>query len=228
VQTLGNQQSPVKIITAEAFPIKFGSDYLQFHYSKALPGKFGGDNFNVDPPGNKEDHTPWTITVGGTQWLIRKIHIHKKAEHLLDSDTPRPFECHMLHSAADDPAATGDKLVIGVFTVPRAKAPRKKSIRLLNEKLCAAMQVKGGTTCCEMVHALDPDEFLPIKAKRSKWYRYEGSLTSWPFTEDVTWIVMREDAHVVTADFNEIDKGAEQEERPVFPLNRRFVLRSFG
>ena len=136
MQTLGNQQSPVKIITAEAFPIKFGSDYLQFHYSKPLPGKFGGDNFNVDPPGNKEDHTPWTITVGSTQWLIRKIHIHKKAEHLLDSDTPRPFECHMLHSAADDPAATGDKLVIGVFTVPRRSAAEEVDPAAERKALC--------------------------------------------------------------------------------------------
>ena len=38
---------------------------------------------------------------------------------------------------------------------------------------------------------------------------------------------MRDDASVVAAHFDEIAKCAEQDERPVQPLNRRFVLRSF-
>ena len=38
---------------------------------------------------------------------------------------------------------------------------------------------------------------------------------------------VRDDASVVAAHFDEIAKCAEQDERPVQPLNRRFVLRSF-
>ena len=50
----------------------------------------------------------------------------------------------------------------------------------------------------------------------------------WGFTEDVTWVVMAETARVSADVLNPMTACANQEHRRErFPLNRRYVLRSF-
>lgn len=216
MQVLGNQQSPILILTNDSIPADFGQNYLRFHYSKPLHGTFSGDNFVVKPPELGEDDAPWSITVGEQRWVIRKIHIHAAAEHRIDSEHPKAYEVHLVHSAASDPGATADKLVVGVFIAPVDKADAKPTIRELNKGLSK----QAGPA----EYTLHPEEFLPDQ--RSKWFQYQGSLTSDPFTEDVTWIVFGEDASVPLKDFGSIARSAEQPERPVQPMNRRYVLRN--
>ncbi len=56
---------------------------------------------------------------------------------------------------------------------------------------------------------------------------YEGSLTSEPYSEIVSWLVFVDPLGVDLADFRKLKKNAHQPERPVQPINRRFVIRSF-
>ncbi|WP_435008759.1 carbonic anhydrase family protein [Tundrisphaera lichenicola] len=225
MQVLGYQQSPIQILTADSVPVVFGHDYLKFDYDGELDGLFKGDNFEFSKPSPGEDDTRWSITVGGRRWIIRKIHIHAPAEHKIDSVNPQPYEAHLLHSAASDPDAKADKLVIAVFIVPHAKAGVKKSLTELN-RLLSQQKSQGGASNCQLEHKLDPGEFIPDAADRKVWFAYEGSLTSWPYSEDVSWIVFKEAVRVPLGEFGSIAECAEQEERPVFPLNRRHVLRN--
>jgi carbonic anhydrase len=208
MQVLGTQQSPVKIVTANTFHVDFPSDYLQFRYTGVLTGHFDSKKkiFLFDPAG---EDTPWAVKFAGVQWFIRQVHIHTPAEHLLDSDAPKPYECHLVHSRAGDPDGKGDKLVIGVFL--RGRSSGKKKVE---------------DSCASFDH-LDPTHYLPDN--RGRWYRYEGSLTSWPYTEDVSWVVMADEARVSPDALNPMIGCANQHKRhELFPLDRRFVLRSFA
>jgi carbonic anhydrase len=227
---VGTQQSPIRIDTAEAIPAVFGPDYLQFGYSRPLSGVYSDYNFLFDLPAKKADPA-WSITVRDRIWMLRKIHIHNPAEHLIDRNSPAPYECHLVHSAPDDPGANGDKLVIGVFLRLHRQAPSRPTIRKLNEKLREAGSKpdgENGEKWGELrdTHKLDPREFLPEEGQRAHWFRYQGSLTSSPFSEDVTWFVMRTEIGIPPDDFREFGDRASQMAREVYPLNRRFVVRN--
>ncbi len=62
----------------------------------------------------------------------------------------------------------------------------------------------------------------------TNWFHYEGSLTSEPYSEDVSWFVMRAESRIDPAKLTELEQYAEQEARPTYPLDRRIVVRSFG
>jgi carbonic anhydrase len=224
---VGTQQSPIQIDKAKTIQVNFGPDFLKFNYSRGISGHFEGDNFVFDPPQKKEDQKPWSITVDGTPWLVRKIHVHDNSEHLIDHEDPKRFECHLVHSAPDDPKAGSDKIVIGVFFRPDARAPSRVTLSELNQKIGDAKPGKGKPLSCQIAHTLHPGEFLPPEADHGRWYRYEGSLTSPKFNEDVSWFVLPASVPIRTKEFHQLKSCAHQHAREVFDLNRRFVLRSF-
>ena len=75
---------------------------------------------------------------------------------------------------------------------------------------------------------INPLHFLPEKTHWPYWFRYEGSLTSKPFSEDVSWLIFRDETDLAKADVEKLKGEAEQEARETFDVNRRFVLRSFA
>lgn len=242
---VGTQQSPIRIVNAEAIKVAAGYPNLTIGYDRPLPGRYKGDNFVFDLPAKAESAANIagkTVTFGPTTWVIRKIHIHKPAEHTFEENDPFPYECHLLHSLLGDLKARGPKLVIAAFfdvTTPKNKPTGKKlaamksvdrsSIGELNRKLKEFVPSGEEPAVCTAEHALplNPLHFLPAEGQRNRWYHYEGSLTTDPFTEDVTWFVMPDESLIEASEISEIGKCAEQHARPVHPLNRRFVLKNF-
>jgi carbonic anhydrase len=133
-----------------------------------------------------------------------------------------------------DVKARGPKLVLGVFFKVVAKVSKgakdRSSLYALNEKISLAVTKQGDKAACKIVHAHDinPAHFLPDDDQSLKqFYRYEGSLTTEPFSEDVSWYVVRGHAAVSKTQVNQLQICAEQEARPAHALDRRFILRSF-
>lgn len=226
----GTQQSPIPIETLKAFPVPFGNSHLQFHYSRPLPGHFADENFKIDPPGPNDNPKDWMVEVGTVPWYIRKIHIHRTPEHHVDGSpsTGTPlYEVHLVHSAEHDTEGAGPKLAVGVFVTRNAKAASKSSLEQLCKKFKAARK-KGQRLGAEEEIRLNPVEFLPEPEKRGRWFQYEGSLTTPAYSEDVSWIVLKDEAGVQPETFDCLASGAHQDTRPLQPLNRRYVLRSFS
>ncbi len=236
---IGTQQSPIRIIVEQTIKANL-TGHLAFQYDRPLSGVFQGDNFvfNVDRQSNgAEDTDGKTIVAGGDQWVIRKIHIHSPAEHVViqsatDPDVFEPFECHLVHSRPGDVFGRGPKLVVGVFfriveKLPRGAKPRETLYGL--DRALADTTGRGPRqrVAEECSHAVDPRDFLPEEKSLHRFFKYEGSLTSEPFSEDVSWYVMAAEAHVLKGAVDEIELRAEQEARPVHAVDRRFVLRSF-
>jgi carbonic anhydrase len=173
-----------------------------------------------------------------TDWVIRKVHFHKPAEHVVvrhanDDDFFAPFECHLVHSLTGDVKGRGPKLVVGVFFAITQKAPkgarRRDTVYGLNEKIRAAAASAAVRDVCAILHPQDinPRDFLPDERTLGRFYRDEGSSTSEPFSEDVSWYVMQAESQFLEGNVDQIELCAEQEARPVDSLDRRFVLRSF-
>ena len=229
---IGTQQSPIRIVGEETIYAKLTP--LKYAYAGLLPGKFKRDNFEFDiqfTPAGVENTSGKELIVGSVSWIIRKIHIHSPAEHNIDEDDPARLECHLLHSLPGDVKGRGAKFVIGVFVKIVPKPPKKGRVRSswfdLNTKVGKA-SVDTGKKPCTVTHAhnIDVTDFLPDK-DQDKYYRYEGSLTSEPFSEDVSWYILKQESDIFESTIDEIVFCAEQEARPVHTGDRRFILRNF-
>ena len=168
------------------------------------------------------------IPLFGMQLKLEQLHFHAPAEHLV-SGVAWPLELHLLHSIEGGQSGMtvgSDKLVMGTFFLGTPDAPARKVLHHFGEAIANAR--KGETTGgSDGVIRFNPNHCLPDLGQRSRFYRYEGSLTSGNLDETVSWLVFERPVPVVDADLKKILKNAKQEPRKVEDLNRRAVLRSF-
>jgi len=233
-----SSQSPIKLTADTALRLKRPKELLKIAYKPgAYPGEFSGDrthgNFVLTGPFPKirfrkrgAPNPNWR-----TYKLVR-VHIHKPAEHLVEQDTPANFEVHFLHvpkkGTVDDP-----KVVIAVLFSVAENAPARAGLDAFARFLPSQQQMHSyqtGEACPH--HEINPYDFFPIDSCSGavdlvNWFSYEGSLTSYPYSEDVTWFVMKNQSLISPADAEPLERHAEQDARPLQPLDRRIVVRSF-
>lgn len=77
----------------------------------------------------------------------------------------------------------------------------------------------------ELNVSTDPRDFLPKTWEQH--YRYEGSLTTDPYTESVSWVVLKDPLLMPIAKLNELLKLFKAEARFPQTLNRRYILKTF-
>lgn len=227
---IGTQQSPIEIDQSKTWYAKLDDDFFRPTYSdKPLAGHFAEDNFIFDEFES--------ITVGGEEWTLRRIHFHDGAEHILTGRPQSHFEVHLVHSKGvspgEDPDLSKNKLVIGAFFSIKArlrpevkqKARSRDTLKALNAAIGKASKVDGkvGVTGVK----INPLDFLPEKDHWGYWFHYEGSLTSGKFSEDVSWYVYRDEAEIARAEIDKLRCEAKQHVHPVQQLNRRLVIRNF-
>ncbi len=71
----------------------------------------------------------------------------------------------------------------------------------------------------------NPLDWLPEDTK--KYYRYEGSLTTPEYDENVSWVVLREPLKLSKKELMKLIPFLQHPARETQPLNRRFVLSNF-
>lgn len=195
----GKNQSPVNLtrfVKGELPPI-------EFHYQASGDQVVNnGHTIQVNfPPGS-------SITVAGHTFALKQFHAHAPSEHLINGKS-FPLEAHFVH--ADD---AGNLAVVAVMFEEGAANPEL-------EKAWRAMPQHVGEK------AVLKDKVLgtAIMPADKHYYRYNGSLTTPPCTEGVTWLVLKQP---VTASREQIERFARilhyPNNRPVQPLNARFVL----
>jgi carbonic anhydrase len=148
-----------------------------------------------------------TITVGEERFELLQYHFHSPSEHHVDGKA-FAAEMHLVHRAAD-----GRLAVIGVlFEEGAANAA-------LDPIWANLPATKGEET--HLAHlTVDADALLP--ASRSS-YRYSGSLTTPPCSEDVTWIVMTTPVTMSAEQLARLRAVLKPNNRPVQPLNDRQI-----
>jgi carbonic anhydrase len=148
-------------------------------------------------------------TIDGEKFELVQFHIHHPSEHLLAGKT-KPLEIHYVHQNA-----AGALGVLGVFY-----APGSRSLAAF-EPIWAAMPKAAGPARDVAGVTIDPGALFPASGRH---FRYQGSLTTPPCSEGVTWVVYTDTVETARAQIVQFAQLFPNNARPVQPLNRRSLL----
>jgi carbonic anhydrase len=162
-----HSQSPINIVSSRAVP---GHHSVAFHYrtSKEHIQNLGHTVKVTYDAGSSVDFD-------GKQYDLAQFHFHTPSEHLLDGVT-YPMEMHLVHQEHDHPERL---LVIGVLF--KEGLPNS----LLGTLLPAVPAHEGEKA--DLATTLDASSLFQTG---EGYYHYEGSLTTPPYSEVVTWLVL--------------------------------------
>jgi carbonic anhydrase len=146
----------------------------------------------------------------GVDYTLKQFHFHHPSEHTVDGKS-FPLELHLVNQAAD-----GRLAVISVLFLEGTANPALDSI-------WATAPAKEGKAA--VAFSIDPAKFMPAS---SGAFRYEGSLTTPPCSETVTWTVMAQPQTVSASQIAAFATLFPYNARPIQPLNRRYVLKTGG
>ena len=228
-----SSQSPIKLLTDDSLLLGRPTDLLSIDYpiGMSFPGDFEGD---------EAGHGKFVLTgpfplirFKGRTFKLVQVHIHHPSEHLVNSNQPSDFEIHFVHIPKSGTAAD-PKVVIGVLyrvedigTTPREFEDFVK--RLPSQSDLESLVRSNSPNS----YSITPTSFFPpLNGENGhdlvNWFHYEGSLTSYPYSEDVSWFVMRDKVIIPKSLNEELEQYAEQHSRPLQPIERRIVVRSFS
>ncbi|KAK3205967.1 hypothetical protein Dsin_020013 [Dipteronia sinensis] len=151
-----------------------------------------------------------SLNINGTEYVLNQCHWHSPSEHTINGQS-YDLEVHMVHESAD-----GKIAVVGImYTIGR---PDSFLASLTNR-----LRDIGGTSDIERAAGVvDPRH---IKLGSRKYFRYIGSLTVPPCTENVLWTIVNK-VRTVTRDQVRLLRVAVHDDsdtnaRPLQPLNSR-------
>lgn len=163
----GTSQSPINIVTSRAVS---GHHEIAFHYQTSKE-----HIQNLGHTVKASYDTGSTLEFDGKSYDLAQFHFHTPAEHLLDGVT-YPMEMHLVHTEHDHPERY---LVIGVLF-------KEGASNALLEALLGNVPRHSG-------ESVDADVLLDARAivkGGEGYYHYDGSLTTPPYSETVTWLVL--------------------------------------
>ncbi len=147
-----------------------------------------------------------------------QFHFHTPSEHTF-MGKHYPLELHIVHTLLQGPPGyTHDKAVIAVFFDDTEDVP-SQFIEALNPE-------KPGSV---LVKPIDVSELLK---NMTKFYYYQGSLTTPPCTEVVNWVVMTEPQKISKKQVQQMRAIWEPElegccnNRETQPINQRTIYKS--
>ncbi|CAN1277381.1 Alpha carbonic anhydrase 1, chloroplastic [Linum perenne] len=161
------------------------------------------------------------LEVDGKTYKLQQMHWHSPSEHTFDGHQ-YPLELHLVHQSDD-----------GIFTVVSVLheyGPNEDSL-IKKEKKSLKSSKQGRTAAAAseppQVKLRKKIEYKMLKKKTHKYYRYTGSLTSPPCTQNVTWNILAKVRSVspeqVKALKDLLSADCKANARPIQPLNGRKV-----
>lgn len=150
-----------------------------------------------------------SIVYRGTTYHLKQFHFHNPSENKIEGKS-FPLEAHLVH--ADD---NGNLAVIGVmFEIGKSNSTIANVWSKMPE------QVDGKEVLTTPVNAKG---LLPL---HRDYYRFNGSLTTPPCTEGVTWIVMKNHLFISWDQLQQFAHVMDHpNNRPIQPVNARIIAR---
>ena len=146
-----------------------------------------------------------TFTIESESYQLRQYHFHSPSEHTVNG-SHFPMEMHLVHLSKDKKLA-----VIGVFI----KEGRHNEAF---DAIWSNLPKKTGQEVHLENVQVDIDDMLP---GNKATYRYAGSLTTPPCSEDVRWFVYVEPIELSRDQIKTFQKIFHGNNRPTQPLNDR-------
>ena len=196
----GREQSPVDIpATAPVNPPELRFDYRPSELNIVNNGHSIQVNYE---PGS-------TLEAGGVVYELVQFHVHGLSEHTLNG-AHTEMELHLVHKDA-----AGHIAVVGVMIIEGTYNPAYGS-------LLTHMPAEEGDPLTVPGTMANASQLLPAE---QSYYRYNGSLTTPPCTEGVTWFVLATPVELSTAQIATFRNLYDHNSRPTQPLyDRAFLL----
>lgn len=195
----GQEQSPVDI-PANA-PVN--QPNLTYNYKDSAVNIFNnGHTVQVAyDPGS-------TLMVGGQQYELVQFHFHAHSEHT-SAGASYPMELHLVHRNAENKLA-----VVGVWMESgQANAAFDSVLNNLPATVGDPQAVPGAT--------VNAGQLLPSERT---YVRYNGSLTTPPCAESVTWLMHNQPVAVSDAQLASFTSLFDHDFRPTQPMNGRSFI----
>ncbi|PON49015.1 Carbonic anhydrase, alpha-class [Parasponia andersonii] len=156
-----------------------------------------------------------SIKINGTEYFLQQCHWHSPSEHTINGRR-YDMEMHMVHISTDEKVKNKIAVVGVLYKLGRPDSLLSKLMRHIAAMADNEEEKHLGMT--------DPTK---IKLRSKKYYRYMGSLTVPPCTEGVIWTISKKLRTVSREQVKQLRVSvhdyAEENARPVQPLNRRGV-----
>ncbi|PSR95204.1 Alpha carbonic anhydrase [Actinidia chinensis var. chinensis] len=152
------------------------------------------------------------IEINGTQYVLKQCHWHTPSEHTINGER-FDLEFHMVHESESKKIA-----VIGImYNIGQPDS----FLSEISEHLAAIVDSEEEK---RFVGIVDPKQ---IKIGSRRYYRYIGSLTIPPCSQNVVWTIVRK-VRTVSEEQVKLLRDAVQDEhdtnaRPIQPINTRPV-----
>jgi carbonic anhydrase len=206
-----SQQSPIDLTN----PIyaDFGKGELSIKWKKSALGKIKPDEHGVrvEFGGDERQY----IELDKKRFHLVQFHFHHPSEHWV-TGVQQTMELHVVHQNIDD----GTRAVLGIFIEPSGKS---KTAPSLISQLQEFFESKGGPRDPSI--STNPLDWLPDDVEH--YYRYEGSLTTPDYDENVSWAVLRDPLKVPKDELMRLIPYLQHSARLPQALNRRFLLANF-
>ena len=193
----GVNQSPIDITHA----IESTLDPIIFNYSKA-----GKNVVNNGHTVQVNFNAKQSIQIEGKTFTLLQLHFHAPSENLIEGHS-FPLEMHLVHADKD-----GNLAVIGVML--KEGKPNSELT-----KIWAKMPQSGQV---DLENQLDLTKLLP---RDQAYYRFNGSLTTPPCSEGVTWLVMKNPIEISSEQLAQFTALYNGNNRPTQTINARPILK---
>lgn len=203
VCTNGKEQSPINLEFSQIKTVEKGS--LQVNYS---PTVFSIANNGHTVQANAQTQNN-TMTIDGTEYKLAQFHFHTPSEHEFDGKA-YDMELHLVHKDENNKLA-----VLGIMI----KAGQE------NEKLAALWSALPKEQTTQDVALNQPIDIMTLLPKDQSTFRYNGSLTTPPCTEDVKWTVLEQPIEMSKEQIQAFQSIFPDNHRPVQPVNSREITK---
>ncbi|KAG6596572.1 Alpha carbonic anhydrase 1, chloroplastic, partial [Cucurbita argyrosperma subsp. sororia] len=206
----GKSQSPIDIVTNLAATSNYHQTLVKRY--TAANATLINNGFNIGV--HFENGSGGMAVINGKSYTLQQMHWHSPSEHRLNGQL-FAAELHLVHQADD-----GSLSVIGILLQYGDPDPLLQQVQ---DKLAA---LANGTGTNKEVHVALGD-LEPKLVRKNKYYRYTGSLTTPPCTENVMWTILgtaktisKEQIKALKLPLAPVYKNNA---RPVQPLNDRKI-----
>ncbi|KAF8664728.1 hypothetical protein HU200_054446 [Digitaria exilis] len=207
----GKQQSPIDIVTKQVVPNP-NLDTLERTY-EATNATLVNNGHDIAV---KFDGNPGSITVNGKKFSLDTLHWHSPSDHTINGQR-FPLELHLVHKSVDGAVA-----VIGILY--KLGAPDSFYYQLkssLGEMAGDKCNFAGEEESREEAGLL---HLRSLQKRTGSYFRYMGSLTVPPCTENVVWSVLGKVRQISKEQLQLLKAPLPgSDARPSQPLNGRTV-----
>lgn len=195
----GKRQSPINLKNAER------------RKKPSLKIKYGSSQVTVvnRKRSTQVNTTGGQLTLGSRTYRLQQFHVHTPAEHTIRGNR-RAAEIHLVHRAPNK-----NELAVIALLV-RQGGEKNPALRPLVQ---GVEKGRKKTMSNYNVRSLFPQEW------RSSYYRYKGSLTTPPCTENVRWVVLSTPIEASKKQLKAIRARHKGNNRPIQPRNDRKIRR---